>query len=291
MKEKDPTTRTRELGAALRHAMERANLNGQRISKKLGWSQPTISKLLHGRFYATEVDVATFLAVCEVTGDERTRLLKLAREQDDEGWLQQYGSRVPKQVKTLVQHEDRATAIRGFESWYVPGLLQTGDYARAAITCCVNVPAEEVEDRVDARLTRQNIFDRFDPPEFTFYIHEFALRLPMGGPAVMSAQLHELLRMSVRKYLSIRVIPASIGGHAGMAGAFRLMEFAEFTSVVYLEGETSGVFLEKEEQITAYENILEGLAAAALSEGQSRDLIGDLAVELYPDGEDHDDGG
>ncbi|HWE89018.1 MAG TPA: helix-turn-helix transcriptional regulator [Pseudonocardiaceae bacterium] len=291
MKEKDPTTRTRELGAALRHAMDRASLSGREFARKVDWSQATISKLLNGKVYATEVDVATFLAVCEVTGEERKRLLKLAREQDDEGWLQQYGSRVPKQVKTLVQHEDRATAIREFESWYVPGLLQIRDYARAAIKSCVNVPAEEVEDRVDARLTRQNIFDRFERPDFTFYIHEFALRLPMGGAAVMSAQLHELLRLSVRRYLNIRVIPASVGGHAGMAGAFRLMEFAEFNSVIYLEGETSGVFLEKEEQITAYENILEGLAAAALSEGQSRDCISDLAVELYPDGEDHDDGG
>jgi transcriptional regulator with XRE-family HTH domain len=291
MREKDPTTRTRELGEELRRALEGASLSGRELAKKIGWSQPTISKLLNGKVYATEVDVATFLAVCGVTGEERERLLWLTRQQDDDGWLQQFGSRVPRQVRTLVQHEERATAIRAFEPSGVPGLLQTRDYARAAIRSCVNVPDEEIEDRVNARLARQNIFDRFTRPEFTFYIHEFVLRLPMGGPSVMREQLHELLRLSVRSYLSIRVIPAAVGGHAGMAGAFWLLEFAEFTPVVYLEGETSGVFLENEEPIKAYQRVLEGLATMALSEGQSRDLISDLAVELYPDGENHDDGG
>lgn len=291
MREKDPTTRTRELGEELRRAMEGASLSGRELAKKIGWSQPTISKLLNGKVYATEVDVATFLAVCGVTGAERERLLWLTRQQDDEGWLQQYGSRVPKQVKTLVQHEDRATAITYFQALIVPGILQTRAYAHAAISSTANVPREEIEDRVSARLTRQNIFDRFARPEFTIYIHEFALRLPMGGPAVMREQLHELLRLSVRSYISIRVIPAAAGGHVGTAGSFTFLEFAEFTPVIYLEGETSGVFLETDEPIEAYQRVLEGLATAALSEGQSRDFISDLVVEPYPDGEDHDDGG
>ncbi len=140
-----------------------------------------------------------------------------------------------------------------------------------------------------ARLARQSLFSRDRPARFTFYLHEAALRLPVGGPAVMAEQLQHLRRMSMRSYLTLRVVPVALGAHAAMTGAFRLMEFAEFKPVVYLESETSSLFLEKPEEIQAYRRILEALADTALGEGQSRELIATLATELYADGEDHDD--
>lgn len=171
----------------------------------------------------------------------------------------------------------------------MPGLLQTGEYARAVIGRIVNVPAEEVGDRVAARLARQSLFSQERPAAATFYLHESALRLPVGGPAVMAEQLRHLHRMSARPYLSLRVVPITLGAHAATAGAFRLMEFAEFRPVVYLESETSSVFLERAVEIQAYRNILASLAETALTEGQSRKLIAALATELYADGDNHED--
>jgi hypothetical protein len=95
--------------------------------------------------------------------------------------------------------------------------------------------------------------------------------------------------MSTRSYLTLRVVPASLGAYAAMTGAFRLMEFTEFKPVVYLESETSSLFLEKREEIVAYQHILATLADVALDEGESRELIASLATELYADGEDRDD--
>jgi hypothetical protein len=115
------------------------------------------------------------------------------------------------------------------------------------------------------------------------------LRLPVGGAAVMSEQLHHLLRMAVRPYLTLRVLPASLGAHAATAGSFILMEFAEFKPVVYLDSETSSVFLELPVEIDAYRSILAALAQTALGEEDSRELIATLATELYADREDHDD--
>ncbi|MDQ3988315.1 MAG: DUF5753 domain-containing protein [Actinomycetota bacterium] len=124
----------------------------------------------------------------------------------------------------------------------------------------------------------------------SFYLHEAVLRLPIGGPAVMSDQLHHLLRISVRSYLTLRVLPASLGAHAGLSGPFTLMEFADFRPVVYLDSETSSLFLEKPEEIAAYRRILGALVDTALGEGQSRELIATVATELYADREDdHDD--
>jgi Domain of unknown function (DUF5753) len=160
--------------------------------------------------------------VCRAKGPQRDRLLALCREQDTPGWFQQHGSRLPKQLVTLIDYENKAVTISEFEVTGVPGLLQSGEYACAAISRIVNVPADEVEDRVAARLARQSLFSRERPAAFTFYLHESALRLPVGGPAVMAEQLHHLHRMSQRSYLSLRVVPIALGAHAAMTGAFRL---------------------------------------------------------------------
>jgi Domain of unknown function (DUF5753) len=101
--------------------------------------------------------------------------------------------------------------------------------------------------------------------------------------------VHHLLRMSVRPSLTLRVIPAALGAHAGLSGHFILMEFAEFRPVVFLDSETSTLFLEQREEVTAYQRILGALADTALDEGQSRELIAAVATELYADREDHDD--
>ncbi len=171
----------------------------------------------------------------------------------------------------------------------VPGLLQTGDYARALLREAGRVPDDEIEDRVAARLARQSLFSREWPARFTFYLHEFVLRLPIGGPVVMAEQLRRLRWMSQRPYVTLRVVPAALGGHAATGGSFELLEFAEFEPVAYLDSETSYLFLEMPAEIAAYRSILAALAGSALKEGESDDMIATLATELYPDREDHDD--
>jgi transcriptional regulator with XRE-family HTH domain len=289
MGDHEPTIRSRELGEGLRRAMERAGLNGAQAAHQLGLSPSWISRLLSGKRNVTPVQVAGFLALCRVTGTERDRLLALCDEQHIPGWFQQHGSRLPQQLVTLIDHETKAVAISQFQEPGVPGLLQTGDYARALLSRSGTVPADEVEDRVAARLARQSLFSRDQPAHFTFYVHEFALRLPVGGPAVMLDQVEHLLRMSRRPFLTLRVVPAALGAHAGMAGAFTLLEFADFRPVIYLEHENSSLFLEQPVEIEAYQHILESLAETALGEEESRKLIATLATELYADREDHND--
>ncbi|MGH3778261.1 MAG: helix-turn-helix domain-containing protein [Pseudonocardiaceae bacterium] len=291
MPHREPTIRSRELGDGLRQAMEQAGLTGKQVAQTLSWSPSFVSLLLSGKRAASEVDIAAFLGVCRVKGAERERLLALCREQDTPGWFQQHGTRLPKQLVTLIDHENKAVAISVFEAIFVPGLLQTGEYARAVISRSVNVPPGEIDDRVAARLARQSLFSRDRPARFIFYLHESVLRTPAGGPAVMAGQLRHLHRISTRSYLTLRVVPVALGAHAAMTGAFWLMEFAEFKPVAYLESETSSVFLEKPEEIQAYRNILGALADTALNEGQSRELIASVATGLYADGEDHDDRG
>jgi hypothetical protein len=246
--------------------------------------------MLTGRLAATQDDLSALLAVLRVKGQLRERLMRLNLEQNTPGWLQQHGSSLPEQLKTLVDHETKASHITEFEMAVVPGLLQTGDYAQALLERSAVIPPSEIQSRVAARLGRHSLFSNDRRPNFTFYLHEFVLRLPVGGREVMSEQLHHLLRMGVRRYINIRVIPASFGAHAAIAGSCRLMEFADFKPVVYVDEQTAGHFLEDKIEIATYRKIFAALADCALDEGQSNDLIAMLAVELYADGvEDQDD--
>lgn len=289
MGNREPTVRSRELGDGLRQVLRQSGLTGKQAAHLLGWSPSWVSRLLSGKRGGTEVDVSAFLAVCQVTGAERDRLLAICREQNIPGWLQQHGARLPKQLRTLIEHENKAVTIDEFEATLVPGLLQTTDYARALLREMGTYPPDEIEDRVAARLGRQGVFGRERPARFTFFLHEFVLRLPVGGAAVMFEQLQHLVRKATRPYLTLRVVPVARGGHAAVAGSFRLMEFAEFRPVVYLESQTASLFLEKPEEIAAYRRSLGLLADTALGEEESVTLIATLATELYADREDHDD--
>jgi hypothetical protein len=283
------TIRSRELGDHLRHAMEVAHLSGKVAALRLGWSETKVSRLLTGRQAPVkEADVASLLTLCGVKGEEKDRLLALAREYDQRNWLQQHISSLPEQLRTLIQHENQATRLTDFELIRIPGLLQTRDYARALIERVVTVPPKEVESRVEARMTRQLLFSQDRHPDFIFFVHEVALRQPVGGREVMSAQLHQLLQLSVRRYITIRVIPVSYGAFPAIDSSCRLVEFDELKPVVYVEQQTAGSFFEDAAAVAAYRKIFGALADCSLSEGESGDLIAGLAVELYG-GEDHDD--
>lgn len=285
------TIRSRELGDQLRHAMEVAQLSGKVAAARLGWSETKVSRLLTGhQAPVKEADVASLLTLCGVKGDEKDRLLDLAKEYNQRNWLQQHIAKLPEQLRTLIHHENRATRITAFDVIRIPGLLQTSDYARALVERVVTVPSDEVESRVQARMGRQTIFSQERRPNFTFFVHEFALRLPVGGHEVMSEQLHQLLRLGVRHYITIRVIPISFGAITALDSSCRLIEFDEMVPVVYVEEQTAGNFMEDPAAVAAYRKIFGALADCSLSEGESMDTIAGLAVELYGGGEDHDDG-
>lgn len=279
----------RELGLALRKAMRAAGLENKDVARRLGCSPSKVSYMLSGRRGVSEADVASILAICDVRGAERDRLLRLTREAHESGWWQEYGDRLPAKLRTLIDHEDAAIAITQYQSNLVPGLLQVPNYVRAWMQLSATVPDHEVEERVDARVKRQELLNRRNPAQFRFFIDEYVLRPSSVGSETMSEQVHHLLRMSVRPHVGIRVIPESVGLHAGYAGPFMLMEFAEIKPVVHLDHETSCVFAERPETIRAYRSVLAALAEVALDREQSREWTARLASELGVPREEHDE--
>ncbi|MGH3792793.1 MAG: helix-turn-helix domain-containing protein [Pseudonocardiaceae bacterium] len=127
MGDREPTIRSRELGEGLRQVMERAGLTGHEAAHLLDCSPSRVSRLLSGKRGGSEVDVAAFLGVCRVKVPERDRLLGLCQQQQHTpGWFQQYGTRLPKQLRTLIDNENQAVAISVFASTLFPDCCRPG---------------------------------------------------------------------------------------------------------------------------------------------------------------------
>ncbi|WP_253890165.1 helix-turn-helix domain-containing protein [Actinokineospora diospyrosa] len=279
MNKHEPTIRARELGESMRVAMVRANLNGVRTCAQLGWSKSKLSRMFLGTRGISSVDLADFLQVCGVTGDERDRMLAICDELRAPTWTRVHGDQLPRHLHTLIDHEAQAVAIRGLDVLVVPAPLQTDDYARALVAADVTVPAGERDARVVAKLTRRQFVKRDAAPRCVFHIHESALRLPVCGPDVLVDQARDLVRTCDRPNVTIRVVPAERGVSAVAAGSFRLLEFADYKPVVCVETETSCQFVAGEDEVDAYRTVLASLADRALSPGESRAFLAALAQE------------
>jgi len=244
------------------------------ISKLLGWDPQKLSDLLTGKGGVDEIDFARLLGVCRVPEEEFEHLMALFRVSREKGWWQHYKGVLPIKMRTLIEHETVASEIHSWHLTLVPGLLQIPAYIRPLFEVWPKIDAKDIDLRVEARAGRQRILE--SGRKFVFYVHEQALLLPVGGETAWRDQLHHLLRMSVRPYVTIRVVPTRIGAHAGTMGEFSLMKFKKISPVVYVDTMNSGLFMEDEASVDLYTEILKSLAGVALDEEGSRRLITDI---------------
>ncbi|NKE56810.1 helix-turn-helix domain-containing protein [Lentzea sp. PSKA42] len=261
----------REFGNGVRKIIERTGLTQRRVAELLGWHEAKISDLLAGKGGVDEAEVRELLAYCHATVEERRHLIALFLESGEKGWLQFPDDGVPDQVHTFIENEKNAKKITAWSLTLVPGVLQIPEYAHVVTEASPVIEAADVPAVAAARSARAKILN--GDREFVFYVHEYALRLQVGGVEVWREQLAHLLRVSVRTYISIRVIPASIGIHAGTSGGFYLLEFHKFPTVVYLESLNCCLFFDDTETVEIYENTVKRLDAVALDEEESRAVI------------------
>jgi transcriptional regulator with XRE-family HTH domain len=264
----------RSFGDAIRDVIQSTGLPQCRIAELLDFEQAKVSDLVNGKGGVTEVELALLLGLCQTPPDEVRRLLTLYRETRLKGYLELDEGGAPNQLRTLIDQERSANKIVVWAMNLIPGLLQLPSYSAELVRALPKVKPEQIDEIVAVRAGRKVIFH--PSREFTFYIHEQALRLQVGDQVTMSDQLHDLLLMSLRPYISVKVVPLSYGAHAGLAGSFTKLDYAKFEPVVYLESHNSHLFLEDKSSISVYDDVLKALAAQALDEEQSRELITSL---------------
>ncbi|SMC72036.1 helix-turn-helix domain-containing protein [Lentzea albidocapillata] len=279
MPKRDSTAQGREFGKSLRDAIRRTGFTSRELADKSGWDESKLSNVINGKGGATEVELAVLFGFCGFDPDEREHLFLLAQTVNSKSWLQNHDGR-PIRRRTFEENLVLAKELICWQAHEVPDLLQTPAYMRAVIEASLDESSEDLEQRVAARLELQKELRQRRNLTCAFYIHESALRLPVGGRDVLVEQLHELLRLSVRDSINIQIVPAAVGAHAGMKGPFLQLNFHAFRSLVCVEQENSTLFLEDKVQVDGYSNIVRPLSKCSLDEEASRALIAHLGEAL-----------
>ncbi|MCG8927542.1 Scr1 family TA system antitoxin-like transcriptional regulator [Lentzea sp. CC55] len=266
--------RGREFGDAIRALLRASDLTNRAAADLLGWQEAKVSELVNGKEGTTDLDLAKLLGLLRTPPAEFDHLMTLHRSTSERDWLQSVGSGSPDRARTLREHEKIASEITSWSMNVVHGLLQIPAYTLSLANSAVNLQADVVKTRT-AR--QRSVLDGCRT--LTVFMHEQALRLPVGDAEVMAEQLHHLLRLSVRPYLTIRVIPTAVGPHAGLAGDFDLLKFKKIPPIVYLESHGANVFLEDQTSVDLYDTVVKSLGRTALDEVQTRKLITDIIGE------------
>jgi hypothetical protein len=278
-KRRSPTVHRRRLGAELRRHREVAGVTIDYVAERLECSASKISRVETGNTTPSPRDVRDMLAVYGVVGPERDDLMQVAREARKKGWWHPYSTVLN---SAYVGLEAAAGSIRAYEQQVVPGLLQTEEYAKAMIRGArPDIAAEEVEQRVRVRLGRQSLLIQDDPIDLWVVLDETVVSRPVGGDAVMRAQLERLAQAAHLPSVTLQILPFRVGAHAGMDGPFTILDFPEpgAPDVVYAENATGGTFIEKSDELRKYKFIFDQIRAAAIPPEESVALIAKLAKE------------
>ncbi|MEV1049807.1 helix-turn-helix transcriptional regulator [Streptomyces sp. NPDC049887] len=275
----NPTVRRRRLGQELRRLRELKGMTAEEVADRLLVSQSKISRLENGRRSISQRDVRDLCGVYEVE-DHRVvdSLMQMAKDSRQQGWWHAFGD-IPYSV--YIGLETDAASLRVYEPQIVPGLLQTREYAEALITGALpETPSSDVEKRVQVRVRRQErIASDETPLRLWAVVDEAALRRVVGNREMMREQLEHLVEQSQLPHVTVQVLPFSMGAHPGITGHYAILEFpdASDSSVVYIEGVTSDLYLEKANDVHKYTVMYEHLRAQALNVEQTREFIEDIA--------------
>jgi transcriptional regulator with XRE-family HTH domain len=277
------TVKRKRLGIELRRLREEAGLTCEQVGERLDCSGTRISRVETGKISAGPGDVHELLEVYGLAGDEAKALVQLAREARRKGWWHTYGMNLPSWFEAYVAFEGEATAFSDFQPLYVPGLLQTEDYARSVLGASpTEGSAEDIDRQVALRMERQGVLTKNDAPELWFVISETALHVRVGASEVMVDQLRHVADLAGRPNIRLQVLPFAAAAHVNPVTGFRILGFPDprDPTIVYIEHLTGALFLEREEEVHRYRVVFDHLRAEALGIGPSVELITRIADQM-----------
>ena len=274
-----PTVLRILLGGQLRRLRESRGITAQAAAKAIRGSESKISRMELGRNAIREIDVLDLLTFYGVGPAEREQLLNLAEQANRPGWWHRYHDILPEWFQSYVGMEEAAASIRVYEPQFIPGLLQTHQYA-AAVLAVGDIPIGEAERHVLVRKERQR---RFNEGRLRLWaiIEETALRRPVGSTQILRAQLRHLLDLSGRPNLTLQITPFGMGGHAAPSG-FTILRFreADLPDIVYLEHLTSALYLDKKSDVDRYLLAMERLSVISAKPSETPGILTTIINQL-----------
>jgi transcriptional regulator with XRE-family HTH domain len=278
-----PTARRMVLGSQLRRLREGKGISREDAGYAIRGSGSKISRVELGRVSFKERDVADLLTLYGVTDEtDRDIFLRLVRESNQPGWWQRFNDLMPHWFQDFVGLEESASRIQTYEVQFVPGLLQTEEYARAVmVRGRPDAPPEEIDRRVNLRMQRQRLLASPQAPRLWAVIEEACVHRQIGGRKVLKGQLEHLLELTRMSNVSLQIVPFELGGSAA-ENAFTLLRFAEpeLPDVVYLEHICGALYLDKTDEVEVYSKAAHRLVVEADTPDQTRRNLSKLLKEL-----------
>lgn len=283
MAKKTVTLRRRWLGRLLRQLREENGLTLDASAEFLQRTAPTVSKVESGIYPIRRPDVMALLDLYNVTEPrKRDGLLQMSEDAWQTGWWDGYADDFDQWFVDFVWLEEQAIEHRLFDNALLPGLLQTEDYARAVNQAGLPGTAPALVERlIELRMTRQELLQRDDPPLVRCVVDESVFRRPVGGRAVMTAQLQHLLHRITLPRLQLRVLTYAAAAQTCPSNAFNIFCMADpYPDVVYAETSRGGVYIEHPDTgpvVDQYTRLWE----SALNEADSAGFISALIEESW----------
>ncbi|MFF4752923.1 helix-turn-helix domain-containing protein [Streptomyces sp. NPDC002514] len=279
-----PTVGQVVLGRRLLDLRERAGLKREEAAHILRVAPATVRRMEMAEVAFKIPYLQLLLKAYGVTDGEAEQFVLLAEEANKPGWWQRFHDILPGWFSMHVSLEGAASLIRSYEPHFVPGLLQTEDYARGVLVAGAigQAQPEDIEGHVALRMRRQDLLTRTDAPRFWAVMDETALVRPVGGPEVMRAQIDKLLEAAELPNVTLQIAPHANGPHPGTFGPFVLFRFAvsELPDMVYSEYLTGAVYLDARSEVATHLEVMDRMAAQAATAHRTKEILRDLRKEL-----------
>ncbi|MEU6280565.1 helix-turn-helix transcriptional regulator [Streptomyces sp. NPDC047028] len=279
-----PTVGQVVLGRRLLDLRERAGLKREEAARILRVAPATVRRMEMAEVSFKIPYLQLLLKAYGIPDDEAELFVQLADEANKPGWWQRFHDILPGWFSMYVSLEGAASLIRSYEPHFVPGLLQTEDYARGVLRSGAvgQTSPEDIERHVALRMQRQDLLTRTDAPRFWAVLDETVLRRPVGGPEVMRAQIDKLLDATRLPNVTLQIAPFASGPHPGTYGPFVLFRFAmsELPDMVYSEYLTGAVYLDARSEVATHLEVMDRMAAQAATAQRTKEILRDLRKEL-----------
>ncbi|KUN28254.1 DNA-binding protein [Streptomyces antibioticus] len=275
-----PTARRRRLAIELKRLREESSLTCSQVGKELDWSSSKVSRMETGQGRVQPSDVDALCRFYETTDELRDLLKSLAKESKTKGWWHAHGDAIPTWFSVYVGLEQAAAHLHTYQAEFVPGLLQTSEYAAELSRAWVDHTPEDIQGMVDVRMRRQELLTSEGAPDLWAVVHQSALQHTVGSRQVMGRQLERMLDIQKLKNVTVQVLPFDAGAYP-TTGSFTVLGFPEQEDpdLVYREGLSDSVYLEEPKDVGLYTKAFDHLRALALSPQRSATLITRLLEE------------